>query len=88
MYTPESIVEQQKDHINALVDAHWEYVEELILLVQEEHQYYPADRMLQLMEYNYKTVAKHFYKHGYEEAMKHGHLICYNPKEVKNEHKK
>jgi len=63
-----SVVSKKKDRITELADAHWNYIEQLLRVSCEPGQVFTFDQMMKIREFDYKSVAKHFYGHGWEDA--------------------
>ena len=58
---------KSKEEIDELINAHWEYVKELLTFGQ------PIPLKLQdldIIEFHYKSAFRHGYKHGVEDAGK------------------
>jgi len=69
-YTSESIVSIRKERINELVSAHWNYMKNVLSIGQNKEQTFTWEEMMAIREWDYTSVAKHFFGHGYEEAIK------------------
>lgn len=67
-YTSDSVVSKHKERIKELVDAHWGYIERLLTTGQNTSQTFTWEQMKAIREFDYKSVARHFYGHGYEDA--------------------
>ena len=67
-YTSESIVSIRKDRINELVSAHWNYMKNVLTIGQSKEHHFTWEEMMAIREWDYTSVAKHFYGHGYEDA--------------------
>ena len=67
-YTANSVVTEKRDRITELADAHWNYIEQLLRVSCEPGQVFTFDQMMRIREFDYKSVARHFYGHGWEDA--------------------
>lgn len=68
-YTKDSIVNRNKQKIDDLVNGHWNYIEQLLMVSCEPGQTFTFAQVMRIREFDYKSVAKHFYKHGWEAAV-------------------
>lgn len=69
-YTEDSIVSTKKERIDSLVSAHWKYQEKVISTGQDKDQLFTWDQLMAIREWDYCSSARHFYGHGYEDAVK------------------
>ena len=70
-YTENSIVNKMKDKIDELVEAHWEYQEKLLSIGQDKTQTFTWEQVMLIREWDYTSSAKHFFGHGYEQALEY-----------------
>ena len=68
-YTEDSIINKKKDRLDELVSAHWEYQKNVLSVGQDKTQTYTWEQMMKIREWDYTSSAKHFYGHGYEDAL-------------------
>lgn len=68
-YTPDSLVSNRLERINQLVDAHWAYQEKLLTAGQDKTQTFTWHQVMEMRKWDYTSAAKHFYGHGYEDAV-------------------
>ena len=68
-YTEDSVVSKQGSRIDALVTAHWNYIEALLYAGQDKMQTFTWDQVMEMRKWDYTSAAKHFYGHGYEDAV-------------------
>lgn len=68
-YTSNSIVVKHDERIKDLVNAHWSYQEKLLSAGQDKTQTFTWDQVMEIRKWDYCSSAKHFYGHGYEDAM-------------------
>lgn len=71
-YRHGSVVDQEKGKINELVDAHWNYVNSLLLVSADRDRLFTFNDVMAMREFDYKSVAKHFYGHGFEDGINKG----------------
>lgn len=68
-YTPGSIVTKRIKRIEDLVSAHWSYQEKLLSAGQDKSQTFTWEQVMEMRKWDYCSSAKHFYGHGYEDAL-------------------
>jgi hypothetical protein len=68
-YTSESIYSKHQKRIEDLVNAHWAYQEKLLSAGQDKEQKFTWEQVMEMRKWDYCSSAKHFYGHGYEDAM-------------------
>ena len=69
-YTKDSLVTKQASRIDELISAHWAYQEKLLSAGQDKTQTFTWDQVMEMRKWDYCSSAKHFYGHGYEDAIK------------------
>lgn len=67
-YAPDSIVSQQKNRLEELVKAHWNYMEKTLETGQDMSQTFTWRQVMEMRRWDYTSAATHFYGHGYEDA--------------------
>jgi hypothetical protein len=70
-YTSESIYSKHQKRIEDLVKAHWAYQEQLLTAGQDKSQTFTWDQVMEMRKWDYCSSAKHFYGHGYEDAIEY-----------------
>jgi len=68
-YTKDSLISKQILRVNELVSAHWSYIKKVLSTGQNHNQTFTWDQVMAMREFDYISVAKHFYGHGYEDAV-------------------
>jgi hypothetical protein len=68
-YTSDSAVSKRTPRIDELVSAHWSYQEKLLSVGQDKTQIFTWDQVMEMRKWDYCSSAKHFYGHGYEDAI-------------------
>jgi hypothetical protein len=68
-YTEDSVVSKLGSRIDELVNAHWNYIEALLYAGQDKMQTFTWDQVMEMRKWDYTSAAKHFYGHGYEDAV-------------------
>jgi hypothetical protein len=67
-YTENSVVDKQKERIEKIVTAHWNYMEKVLSTGQDKTQTFTWDQIMEMRKWDYTSSAIHFYGHGYEDA--------------------
>ncbi len=68
-YRPDSLVSRKKNRIKGLVDAHWQYVSRALAVGQGRDQTFSWDQVMEMRKFDYTSAARHFYGHGYDDAV-------------------
>jgi hypothetical protein len=68
-YTSNSVVVKKDERIEELVLAHWSYQERLLTAGQDKTQMFSWNQVMEMRRWDYCSSARHFYGHGYEDAM-------------------
>jgi len=66
-YRKESVVSQKEDKIDEMVNAHWSYIEKVIKSAAAARMF-TLKEVMEMREFDYKSAARHFYGHGYEDG--------------------
>lgn len=70
-YTSDSIYSKHQKRIENLVNAHWAYQEKLLSVGQNKSQTFTWDQVMEMRKWDYCSSGKHFYGHGYEDAIEY-----------------
>jgi hypothetical protein len=66
-YRKDSVVYRKKDRIYEIVNAHWAYIENVIKSAATDRMF-TLKEIIEMREFDYKSAARHFYGHGYEDG--------------------